>query len=38
MELLMQFLLAVSGISAGLFLVLALLKGGKDDDDFSGMA
>ena len=26
----MQFLLAVSGISAGLFLVLALLKGGKD--------
>jgi len=30
MDIAIQFLCLVSGISAGLFLVLALLKGGKD--------
>jgi len=37
MDIAIQFLCVVSGICAGLFLVLALLKGGRDDD-FDGMA
>lgn len=37
MELLMQFLLVVSGISFVLAIALGLV-GGKDDDDFGGMA
>lgn len=38
MELLQQFLYAVLGVVMGWALVMALLKGSKDDDDFSGMA
>lgn len=37
MELLMQFLLAVGGISLSLAIAIGLLMGGKDDD-FDGMA
>ena len=41
MELLQQFLCSVSGFVIGWIgwaLVMALPKGSKDDDDFSGMA
>lgn len=34
--LMIKFVFVISGICAGLFLVLALLKG--SDDDFDGMA
>lgn len=37
MDLATQFLLAVSGISFALAIALGLV-GGKDDDDFDGMA
>lgn len=37
MELLMQFLLAVGGISLSLAIAIGLLMGGNDDD-FGGMA